>query len=552
MQTRISTAVSEITRNAYQYAQGGMVEFSLTENLGRVGLKIRVIDKGPGIKNLDVIQSGIYKSSTGMGVGLMGAKRLMDDFSIETGPFGTVIMMYKVVPSRRTLLSASEINSLSSIMMQAGDYSPIDEIQKQNREILVAMSELNDKKEELTKLNLELQDTNRGVLALYAELDEKAASLKKANEAKTSFLSNMTHEFRSPLNSILSIAAIIHDQARTEKAPERIKQINFVISAAESLSEMVNDLLDIAKIEAGKIELKKSHFNVEELFSTLRGLMRPLIINEKIFLNFEDPQLRNNNLYTDEGKLSQILRNLISNALKYTEDGGVTVSARSASNGSILIDVKDTGIGIAPENQKLIFDEFVQVDNILQKKNKGTGLGLSLSRKLANLLGGDISVESEPGVGSVFTLRILVAPDSSTNFVDEPLHSKVRSQSIDKPKILVVDDDNAMRYSISRALSEMDIFYRDARGVDEGLKVAREFTPDLIVLDLVMPERTGRDFILECLVDERLKNIPIILHSSKILEDEEKEFLQRHTQQIIRKEPEHRVLIETISNVLNK
>lgn len=550
-QTRISTAVSEITRNAYQYAQGGTVEFSLTEDQEKIGLKIRIIDRGPGIKNLEAIQKGNYKSETGMGVGLMGAKRLMDDFSIETGPHGTVIMMFKFIPGRKTLLTASEINSLTTILMQAGDYSPIDEIQKQNREILVAISELNDKKEELTKLNLELQDTNRGVLALYAELDEKAVSLKNANEAKTSFLSNMTHEFRSPLNSILGIAAIIQEQARADNAKEREKQINFVISAANSLSEMVNDLLDIAKIEAGKVELKKSHFNVNDLFSTLRGLMRPLIKNENIFLNFEEPELLNNtHLYTDEGKLSQILRNLVSNALKYTESGGVTVSAQPESGGTILIEVKDTGIGIAPENLNMIFDEFVQVDNNLQKKNKGTGLGLSLSRKLAHLLGGEISVQSELEKGSVFSLRILVAPDSGTHFIHEPLQPKSSSKRIEKPKILVVDDDNAMRYTISKALEGLDVFYRDARGVDEGLKVAKEFNPNLIVLDLVMPEKTGHDFILECLGDEHLKTIPIILHTSKILEEDEKEFLQKHTHNIIRKEPEHRVLKETISAII--
>ena len=251
-QTRIATAISEVTRNAFQYAKGGLVEYSIIGEDGSFSLKITVKDQGQGIPHLQEIENGTYISKHGMGVGLMGAKRLVDDFSIDTGQDGTTVTLFKAIPGRRNVLKASEINELTNILMRGSESSPVDELQKQNREILNTIAELNEKKEELTRLNQELQDTNRGVVALYAELDEKAESLKIASEAKTSFLSNMTHEFRSPLNSILSIAGIIMKEAQAENAPERLKQVNFIIKAAKGLSDMVNDLLDIAKIEAGK------------------------------------------------------------------------------------------------------------------------------------------------------------------------------------------------------------------------------------------------------------------------------------------------------------
>lgn len=541
-QTRVSTAVSEITRNAYQYAHGGIIEFSLIEQDKDILLSIAVKDKGRGIRNLREIQNGTYISPEGMGIGLMGAKKLMDDFNIETSEQGTTVLMRKKLPKRTTTLNAAEIQKFTEKLMTGHEASPAEELQKQNREILNALGEINDRREELARLNQELEDTNRGVVALYAELDEKAESLRKANEAKTSFLSNMTHEFRSPLNSILSIAGIIKTEAQNEGAPERVKQINFIIKAAEDLSVLVNDLLDIAKIESGKVEVKASTFDVSELFSTLRGLMKPLVNNEKLTLNFEETVGLKIN--TDEGKLSQILRNLISNALKFTEAGEVSVSVSAGQDNLIYFNVKDTGVGIPANQQESIFEEFIQVENPLQFKSKGTGLGLPLSRKLARLLGGDIVVTSAPGEGSTFTLTI-------ENKAPKPIAPATsQKKNSEKKTVLIIDDDNAIRYSISRALNDLPVNVKEARSVDEGINMARFVHPDVIVLDLVMPDKNGIDFLNECLNEKDLRNIPVILHTSKFLQDEERSFLEQSTKMILMKEPGHTRLKEGLNEIL--
>jgi signal transduction histidine kinase len=268
--------------------------------------------------------------------------------------------------------------------------------------------ELARREQELSRLSQELDETNRGVVALYSELDEKAHSLRRANELKSRFLSNMSHEFRTPLSSIINLAHLLLERADGELTPEQERQVIYIRRAADSLMEMVNDLLDLARIEAGKIPVRKSRFGVDELFSALRGMFRPLLKSDAVALTFEAaPDLPA--LDTDEGKLSQILRNLISNALKFTERGEVRVSAAHGDPGEIVFRVRDTGVGIAPGDLQRIFDEFSQVDAPIQRRHKGTGLGLPLSRRLAEILGGALLVESAVGEGSCFTARLPAA-----------------------------------------------------------------------------------------------------------------------------------------------
>ncbi len=215
----------------------------------------------------------------------------------------------------------------------------------------------------------------------------------------------MSHEFRTPLNSILSLTQFLIERADGPLTEEQERQVNFVRRAAQALLELVNDLLDLAKVEAGKVVIRSEEFRASDLFATLRGLMRPLLTNDAITLTFEDATAIGT-LRTDEGKVSQILRNFLSNALKFTERGEVHVTAEARPDGMVVFSVSDTGIGIAPADQQRIFEEFGQIDSAVQRRVKGTGLGLSLSKRLAELLGGRISVQSEPGVGSTFSLAI--------------------------------------------------------------------------------------------------------------------------------------------------
>lgn len=263
-------------------------------------------------------------------------------------------------------------------------------------------------------LRAELEDTNQGVLALYAELDSQAEQLRQASDLKSRFLSYMSHEFRTPLGSILSITSLLADEVDGPLSKEQQLQVAFINTATRELGDMVDDLLDLAKIEAGRITISPAWFDMLDLFAALRGMFRPIVDTGAVDLIFEEPQGLPK-MYTDDKKLAQILRNFISNALKFTTRGEVRVSAQLLGNDQVRFAVSDTGIGIAPELLGGLFEDFAQVDSPLQKRLRGTGLGLSLCKRFAALLGGKVGVESTPGSGSCFfvILPMALAPESA-------------------------------------------------------------------------------------------------------------------------------------------
>jgi signal transduction histidine kinase/DNA-binding response OmpR family regulator len=507
-QTRIATAVSEIARNAFQYAKGGRVEFWV-EGESSQSLLICIRDKGSGITNLNSILEGRYTSETGMGLGITGCKRLMEQFEIESSPsHGTTVRMGKPLPKRSPLVSATRLAQIVDELIKRSSSNPFEEIQQQNQELLYALEELQKREEALTQLNRELEDTNRGVVALYAELDEKADSLRRANELKTRFLSNMSHEFRTPVNSITSLSRMLLDRMDGELTPEQEKQVTFIRKAAEGLSDLVNDLLDLAKVEAGKIVVQPDEFEVSELFGTLRGMLRPLLAhNSSIALIFEEPH-HIPTLHTDEGKVAQILRNFISNALKFTPTGEVRVSAMRVGN-TITFSVADTGIGIAPEDTERIFEEFVQVDSPLQRQVKGTGLGLPLSRKLAELLGGNVWVSSTLGVGSSFFAAIPAIYPGSTEEPALPLVSwQVDSQRL---PILVVEDNAETLFTYEKYFQGSIYQPFLARTLTQAEQAMALFTPSLIMLDILLEEQNTWGFLRELKGNQATQDIPILV-----------------------------------------
>jgi len=260
-------------------------------------------------------------------------------------------------------------------------------------------------REQVAGLTMELAETNHGVVALYAELDDNAARLREASELKSRFLSYMSHEFRTPLGAIRSIARILLDRLDGPLTDEQQVQVEFIRSSATELSRMVDDLLDLAKVEAGRVTISPAWFEMVDLFSALRGMFKPILSSESVSLVFEEP-IGVGSVYSDDKKLSQILRNFIANALKFTSRGEVRVTAEVTNEQFVTFAVSDTGIGIAPEFLGAIFQDFVQVDAPIQKRLRGAGLGLSLSRKLAQVLGGDVAVRSVVGVGSTFSVTI--------------------------------------------------------------------------------------------------------------------------------------------------
>ena len=645
-QIRLATATSEIARNAFRYARSGSVEF-LIDTDSPPTLFIKVNDSGPGIANLSEILEGRYQSSTGLGKGITGTQRLMDSFEIRTGKEGTTIEMSKLVPKYAPQLTALRVEDIVRKLSQRRPENPYEEVERQNQELLKTLAELRTRQEELVLLNRELEDTNRGVVALYAELDDRADALRRMSDAKTSFLSNMSHEFRTPLNSILSLSQMLLQRLDGDLTQEQEKQVFFIRASAQGLQEMVNDLLDIAKVEAGKIDVKAREFEIEDLFGALRGMLKPILQTTSVNLVFEElPDLPT--MFTDEGKISQILRNFISNALKFTERGEVRVSARLENAETVIISVADTGIGIAPENQERVFEEFAQVENRLQRSVKGTGLGLPLSRNLARLLGGRVTLQSELGIGSTFSvhvpivypgaqsqedseipqlepgrvpivliednretafvitkflehtefqviptyeaskgmdvlhrvnpaaaiLDVLVDGEASwetlkqiktlnvpvinvsvltgerdkaialgaTAFLPKPLSRDALLKALRSAthrgtvrKLLLIDDHELARYSLRELLGSSKLELLEARSGREGLRFAQQEHPDVIFLDLVMPDMSGFEVLEELRSEAATRDIPVIVHSSRELAEDELNGLRRRSVALLSK-----------------
>lgn len=518
-QTRLSTAVSEIARNAYLYAKGGEIEFLVAERDRPQLLLARVKDRGPGIEDLAAVLEGRYRSQTGMGLGISGARRLMDYFHIETAAGrGTTVLLGKKMPQKAPVVTAQTVPAIADRLLQQTPQNPFEEIQQQNQELLRTMKELEERQKELEALNRELDDTNRGIVALYAELDEKASSLNRADELKARFLWNMSHEFRTPLNSILALSRLLLDRVDGELNEEQEKQAVFINKAAQDLYSLVNDLLDIAKIEAGKTEVQAAEFEVQNLFGALRGMFKPMLVTPSVNLVFEAPEGLPA-LCTDEGKVAQILRNFISNAIRFTEKGEIRVSARPAEGGrSVLFSVSDTGIGIAAEHLERIFEEYVQVDSLLQNKTKGTGLGLSLTRKLAELLGGRVQVESAPGIGSTFAAVIpAVYGEAQAGEPMEPAPA-----DITRRPVLVIEDDETMVVIYEKYLNGSGFQVLSVSTLQQARDLIKRSPPVAVILDILLRGEDGWGFLTELKSDEATRDIPVFVIT--VLEDQQKGF----------------------------
>lgn len=520
-QTRIATAISEIVRNALMYAGGGRVEFGLETKMGSQFMTVCVRDQGKGIANLNEVLNGQYKSKTGMGMGLVGTQRLMDKFQIETGETGTAVCLKKALPDHVPMQGQREIAALVDRLVQMQSPDAVQEVQQQNQELLQTLDEVSRRQSDLERLNIELENTNRGVVALYSELDEKAVFLRRADELKTRFLSDMSHEFRTPLNSIIALARILEARTDGPLTSEQAIQVGLMQRSATELLELVNDLLDLAKVEAGKVDVRMTKFKIEDLFGVLRGLLRPLQTADSVPLIIEDasglPEIT-----SDEGKVGQILRNFVSNALKFTERGEVRVTARMSAMHEgmqwVRFCVTDSGIGIAPEDVERIFEDFTQVESKLQRRRKGTGLGLPLTRKLAGLLGGHVTVESIVRSGSSFCLEIPVSP-----LVSRPTSALARDVSTRDPQripVLVVED-NATTLAVYEAMLQNSPFqFVGVETLAEASEAVRSWRPGAVLLDVRLREEETWGFLADMKGEQDLAAIPVIV--ATVVNEEEK------------------------------
>ena len=410
-QVRIATAVSELARCVCRRIYGGRALFAFDVDGAVRSLAVTIRDNG-----------GVEKAPTGRGseqwpppadaqatarqldVAIVTARRLMDSCEVSRhGDDALTVSMTKQLAVIQKVDQA-QLSALAAHLAQAPAADSFVEAQQQNQELAAALAELRERQDDLLALTRELEDTNRGVVALYAEIEEKAEKIRKADEMKSRFLSNTSHELRTPLSSIRALTQLLLDRMDGDLSVEQERQIMFIASAANDLSNLVNDLLDLAKIEAGKVKISVAPIDVGALFGALRAMLRPLAQNPAIALRFIDPEPPVD-FDSDEPKVALILRNFVSNALKFTEAGAVTISLAAHDDPAMLrFDVADTGIGIAANHLQLIFEEFSQIEHPLQRGVKGTGLGLPLCRKFASLLGGEVRVASTAGSGSTFSL----------------------------------------------------------------------------------------------------------------------------------------------------
>ncbi|MBA3391843.1 MAG: ATP-binding protein [Deltaproteobacteria bacterium] len=505
-QTRIATAISEIARNALTYASGGAVTLGLDDT--REQFTISVLDRGPGIPDLEQILAGERRSTTGLGVGMPGARRLMDSFEVESTPAGTRVEMAKRVPRRAPKVDIARVGNMRSQLAGQLADDPTQEIRRLQRDVA-------ERDARIVEITEELTETNRGVMALHAELEDRAEYQRQAVELRTRLLSEMGHELRTPLHSISTISQFLIDRLDGELNAEQDKQVGIIHEVAETLTNYVNDLLDLARTDAGKAPVHVATFSVDAMLKTLRRIMQPLVPPRVQLRLVIDPTLPR--LTTDEHKVSQVLRNLVANAFKFTERGHVVVRARANGNDSVIFEVEDTGVGISEENRELIFREFAQVDGSTQPRTRGSGLGLPLSRRLAHLLGGGLEIVTTSGTGSTFRLELPVryAGEESGPLRAPDIEVVAALPAIRESRILVIDDDLASRYVLRRWLGDRYVV-DEAESGQEGLRLAQS-RPSAIFLDVIMPDLTGFEVLERLKADAVTCDIPVVVYTALTL-----------------------------------
>ena len=348
---------------------------------------------------------------------------------------------------------------------------------------------------------------------LFNEAQNARAAAEQANKAKSTFLANMSHELRTPLNAIIGFTRIVRKKSDGLIPEKQLDNLEKVLTSSEHLLGLINTVLDIAKIEAGRMDVIASNFSIGALADQCANLTNPLLKPQVTLDKQVDPGL--GIIYSDQDKIKQIVLNLLSNAAKFTHEGGIKLLLEKCDEDLLRISVVDSGIGISEEALARIFDEFQQADASTTRQYGGTGLGLAISRNLARLLGGDLTATSEPGKGSTFSLTIPSQygkkPASLSDHLSEPV-SQARSQDDpSKKRILVIDDDPDAAYLLQESLSQEEFIVTGAPNGHAGLQLAREDRFDAILLDILMPETDGWQVLNDLKTDSTTVEIPVIL-----------------------------------------
>jgi signal transduction histidine kinase len=456
-QIRVAIALSEISRSAITAGQAAVVVYGADE----VSMVITVTVDGEPPAD-----------------GIAAAARLMDTVAVSEN----LIRMAKRRPPNA---QPPDKRALSEQLAALLPESTLDELRRNNQDLITALEDVRQQKEQLEAVNAELAETNRGVVALYGELsdeleqtnrgvvalyrelDEKSEQLRVASESKDRFWANISHELRTPLNSIIGLTRLLAEPDGGLD-PEQLYQVGLIRNSTSTLLSLVNDLLDVAKAESGRFMIEPAEVSLPTLLATLRGLIRPMAEGKPVDVVVSADGAPDTVL-TDEMALTAILRNLLSNAIKYTDSGEVRLTVHSL--GDLLeIRVSDTGTGIPAGQLERVFDEFYQVPG---SRRGGTGLGLPYARRLAGLLDGQLTLSSEAGHG---TTAVLTLPHGIPAV----------------GTVVLADDDEAFRKVLAAMLSGIADRVIEAADGAEALAAVAADGVDLVLADLGMPEVDGK------------------------------------------------------------
>jgi signal transduction histidine kinase/CheY-like chemotaxis protein/CHASE3 domain sensor protein len=535
--------------------------------VGQVAQQARLI-------RLDEVPQDYFKVSSGLGDGLprsvlvvptsddervngvieLGFLRPLTDRDIElleliAGNIGTSIEAARYRQRLQDVLAETQQLNEELQVQQEELKTANEELEEQSRVLKESQAHLETQQVELEQTNEQLAEQaealaeqrdamdlkNTELNQAQVQLEERAEELQRSSKYKSEFLANMSHELRTPLNSSLILAKLLAENPEENLSAEQVKFAESIYSAGNDLLNLINDILDISKVEAGKLEIRPENTSVTRLVEALRGMFQPLATDKQLDFRFEVQDGAPQMLFTDRQRLEQVLKNLLSNAVKFTESGSVSLSVAKAPNNGIAFSVGDSGIGIAVDQHESIFEAFRQADGTTNRRYGGTGLGLSISRDLAALLGGSINVTSKPGQGSVFTLVLPqhyvepgeepvepmridpVAPSESPSTLSPLLAAvEIARFADDRNKgpftgrcILVVEDEANFAHILYDLAHELGYQCLVAHGADEGYDLAKAFIPDAILLDMRLPDHSGLTVLQRLKEHAETRHIPV-------------------------------------------
>ncbi|MFI0240207.1 ATP-binding protein [Streptomyces sp. NPDC016845] len=463
------------------------------------------------------------------------AERLLDE--VTFAPDGRGVTLAQRAPA--TGQGPDEVAAACRAALQTVDGVDLGEVLRlQNRNLLAALEESRTQQDEMTRLNAELEETNSGVVAmyselareleetnsgvvaLYAELEDKSRQLREASESKTRFWANVSHELRSPINSVIALARLLLAPESERLTDEQRQQITMISASGTTMLALVEELLDVAKAESGRLDPHWAPVDLRTLLHLLRGTMQGMT-RAGVALRIADPQLPVE-LISDEVILTRVLRNILSNALKFTEHGEVDLEVaaeRREETDWFVLSVRDTGVGIPEDQVEKVFEEFYQVRGQHQRGRAGTGLGLPYARRLTSILGGRLGLTSRPGHGTLVTVELPARPPVPEATADRPgpaAEGGAAAAPSRRPfaSVVVVDDDPASLAALRPLLRELADRHTEISDSGNALDTIRRLRPDAVVVDLMMPAPDGYALLAALDADPDTAPLPVVVLTS--------------------------------------